>query len=171
MKYKIGDVVWYAQVKAFEEHEVCPDCFGQLALTVIKGDGSKVSIDCAGCAAGYEPSKGYVSYWAWKPDVRQVCIDRVEVSSRGVEYGHSQNYGVLEEELFDTKQEAEIKADEKWKEHNAEELRKIHMKEKHNHTWSWNACYHRRCIKSAEKDLAYHTAKLNVAKAKAKEDK
>lgn len=169
MKYKIGDTVWYAQVKSFEGIEPCPDCFGQKALTVIKGDGSKVSIECVGCASGFESPKGYVTYYGWKSDVRQVLIQRVEITNEGVEYGHSQCYRVKEEELFDTKEEAEIRAKEKWESHNAEEIARIYQKEKHNRTWAWNAHHHRDCIKRAEKDLAYHTAKLNVAKVKAKE--
>ena len=32
------------------------------------------------------------------------------------------------------------------------------------HTWAWNVTYHRGCIKRAESDLAYHAAKLAVAK-------
>lgn len=171
MKYKIGDVVWYAQVKCFEGEEPCPDCFGQRALTVIKGDGSQVSIECVGCMAGYEPSKGYVKYYGWKSDVLQVRIERVEITDKGIEYGHSQSYRVDGSELFDTKEEAEKLAEEKWKAHNAAEIAKIHQKEKHNRTWSWNANYHRDCIKRAEKDLVYHTAKLNVAKVKSKEEK
>ena len=171
MKYKIGNVVWYAQVKCFEGTEPCPDCFGQRALTVIKGDGSQVSIECAGCASGYDTSKGYVTYHGWKSDVCQVRIERVEITDQGVEYGHSQSYRVSEDEVFDTKEEAEKRADEKWKEHNAQELARIHQKEKHNRTLSWNAHYHRDCIRRAEKDLAYHTAKLSVAKVKAKERK
>ena len=57
------------------------------------------------------------------------------------------------------------------KEHNQEELAKIYRKEKNNHTWSWNAHYHRDCIRRAEKDLIYHKAKLEVAKVKTKEEK
>lgn len=171
MKYKIGDVAWYASVDCYEGREPCPDCFGQCALTVIKGNGSQVSIACSGCASGYDPSKGYVTYYAWKEKVSQVTIDRIEQTATGVEYGHAVSYRVPESELFDTKEEASAKAEEKLKEHNAQEIARIHQKEKHNRTWSWNAHYHRDCIKRAEKDIVYHSAKLNVAKQKSKEEK
>lgn len=169
-KYKIGDVVWYAKMKSVEGIEPCPDCFGQRALTVIKGDGSQVSIECAGCSAGYEPPKGYVRYNKWIADVCQVTIQRIEITPQGVEYWHSESYRVREEDIFDSKEEAEKRAIVIFEEHDAQEIARIHQKEKHNRTWSWNAHYHRDCIKRAEKDLAYHTAKLNVAKIKAKEE-
>lgn len=34
---------------------------------------------------------------------------------------------------------------------------------------TWNASYHRQRIKQAEKDLAYHTSRLVIAKKKPKE--
>ena len=170
MKYKIGDVVWYAKVQCYEASEPCPDCFGQRALTVIKGDGSQVSIECAGCATGYEPAKGYIKYSAWRPDVAQTSITRIEMKADGsCEYGHGYSYSSQEDELCENEADAIRKAEERMAEHNAQEIARIHQKEKHNRTWSWNAHYHRSCIKRAEKDLAYHTAKLSVAKVKAKE--
>jgi hypothetical protein len=177
MNYHIGDKVWFANRKVVQKRELCPDCFGELALTVIKGDGSKVSIECAGCASGFEPPKGYVTYYAHEVAVTEVIIDKIELTSTSVEYYfHEQfspdhNYYTRHGDIFDTKEEAEKRAEELAKQHNQEELDQIYRKEKHNRTWSWNAHYHRDCIKRAEKNLAYHTAKLNVAKVKAKEDK
>lgn len=172
MKYKMGDTVWFASANSSQKSEPCPDCFGKRYLTVIKGDGEQVTIDCAGCASGYDPPKGFVTYWKWAVDVELVTIDRVEITPKGVTYGFSGfrgRYSADEERLFNTKEEATAKAQLISEEHNAEEIAKIHRKEKHNHTWSWNACYHRRCIKDAEKQLAYHTEKLNVAKEKARD--
>ena len=171
MKYKIGDTVWYAKMKCIEGNEPCPDCFGQKALTVIKGDGSQVSIECVGCTHGYEEPLGYVKYSKWIADVNQVVIHRVEVKPDGLEYGHTENYGSPECDLFDNKEDAEKRAIEILEKHNNEEISRIHQKEKHNRTWAWNVHYHSYCIRRAEKDIAYHTAKLSVAKSKVKEEK
>jgi hypothetical protein len=172
-KYKIGDRVWYAERKAVEKTVVCPDCFGSKALTVIKGDGSQVSIGCAGCASGYEPPKGYINYMSSEVAVSTSVIDRLEIKTDKTTYGSSGFYSVEECDIFDTKEEAEARALVLAKEYNDEQLARIYQKEKHNRTWAWNVRYHRDCIKRAEKDIVYHTAKLNAAKEKVKlkEDK
>lgn len=169
--YSIGDKVWYAQRKCVEKRELCPDCFGKLALTVIKGDGAQVSIACAGCTRGYDEPTGYIAYHAQVVEVIEVEIEKVELSKTEVTYGFHGCYHADQDCMFDTKPEAEARALVLAEEHNQEELARIYRKEKYNHTWAWNAHYHRDCIKRAEQDLKYHTAKLNVAKAKAKEDK
>jgi len=169
MKYKIGDLIWYAHMKYVSKTVTCPDCFGQKALTVIKGDGSQVSIDC-GCRHGCEGPRGYYEYTAYVPDVRQVAIQRIEIEGENISYGHSQNYSAQESDMFDNKEDAEKRAVELVAQHEVEELAKIYRKDKHNHTWAWHVRYHRECLKRAMKDIEYHSAKLNVAKVKAKQD-
>lgn len=170
-KYKIGDRVWYAQRKSVEKTVICPDCFGQKALTVIKGDGSQVSIECAGCKRGFENSTGYINYWSHEIDVSEVVIQRIEETATEIEYSFRDCYRTKESELFTNKEDAQKRALILSEEHNQEELDRINQKEKHNHTWSWNAYYHRNCIKQAERDLTYHKAKLEVAKVKTKNGK
>ena len=170
-KFKLGDKVWYAQRRTVEEHVVCPDCFGQKALTVIKGDGSQVSIECEGCRIGYEGSQGYVRYYKQSCDVKEITITKVEESTTETRYGFWECYCADEDCMFTNKEDAEKKAEELAQQHNQNELNKINQKERYNRTWSWNAYYHRDCIIRAERDLEYHTKKLSVAKVKAKEDK
>jgi len=100
--------------------------------------------------------------------VAEVEIEKVEQTATEVKYGFRGCYHADQDCMCDTKEEAEAKALELAEKHNQEELDRIYRKEKHNRTWAWNAHYHRDCIKRAEKDLLYHTAKLNVAKARAK---
>ena len=171
MVFKMGDKVWYANAGVVEKSVICPECFGKLYLTVILGDDSKVTIDCAGCSRGMQPSTGRISYYEWKVDVKEVTVERIEIKQDGVTYGFWNHYCADNDKIFSTKEEAEKRALELVEEHNKEELEKIYRKEKNNRTWSWNAYYHRDCIRRAEKDLIYHNAKLNAAKLKAKEDK
>ena len=96
MNYKIGDTVWYAQLKSVTKSVKCPDCFGDKFLTVIKGDSSQVTIDCAGCSSGYNPPNGYVNYTAYEVAVTPVVIERKEETSLEVRYGASLA-------IFDTK--------------------------------------------------------------------
>lgn len=166
MKYKIGDKVWYAKREVTQKTVECPDCFGNRYLTVIKGDGSQVTIDCAGCASGYDPPLGCVTYWEQATDVIEIVIDRVEETATKVEYGFSGVYSVKETDLFCNKESAEARALDLADKHNQEELDKINRKEKHNRTWAWHVTYHAREIKRLREQLVYHTAKLDVAKAK-----
>ena len=170
--YSIGDRVWHASHKTTIERITCPECFGKLYLTVILGDDSKVTIDCAGCASGYGPPKGYVTYYKHDADIILVTIDKVEISLDYVEYGFNRVDGFMniakDTELFIIKEEAEIRAKELSEEWDKDQLAKIHQKEKHNHTWSWHVHYHRKQIRDAEKMIEYAKTKLDVAKTRTK---
>ena len=157
---KLGDKVWYASIKTIEKSVVCPECFGKKYLTVILGDDSQVTIDCAGCSKGCEPPRGVVFYWSSDINVSLVEIEKIEIRKDKVEYGFNGYCIANSDYIFTTKKEAEIKAKELSKEHNKKELERIYRKEKNNHTWAWNVHYHQRCIKACEKDLLYHKAKI-----------
>lgn len=167
-KYKIGDMAWYAGREYSEVYVKCPDCLGSGQLTVRFADGKEVSIECATCAKGYEPPTGRVSYNAHKIFVRQVTINKVNSDTSGTEYGFPPYYVAKETEFFDTKEEAEKRAQEIADAATVEGMNRINKKEKPTRTWAWNASYHRRCIKDAEKQIAYHSAKLNAASINAK---
>lgn len=171
MKYNIGDVVWFAEMKRVERSVVCPDCFGHKYLTVIKGDGEQVTIDCEGCSRGYEPPRGYVLYNEFVPCVLQVRISQVQIEADAVYYGHEEGFRVKESELFDNEIDAHERAKVLADGYNKEQLANIHKKDKHNKTWSWNVCYYQSMIRKAKKDIEYYTKKLNVAKVYKKDDK
>ena len=80
-------------------------------------------------------------------------------------------YSLKEENLFRTKEEADVRAQQMTEEYTKEERDRFNRKEKDTRTWAWNARYHRDCIKRAEKDLVYHRGKLLISSAKSKEDK
>lgn len=171
--YNINDKVWHANRKSTEERATCPECFGKRYLTVILGDGSQVTIDCAGCASGYDPPQGYVTYHKQGVDVRLVTICKVTIYSEYAEYGfdgtESCHHVAKDTDLFSTKKEAEVRARELAKEWNREQLAKIHRKEKNHRDWSWHVHYHRKQIRNAEKTIEYAKAKLDAAKAHTKE--
>ena len=179
--YNIGDRVWYAGMESREASVVCPECFGKKYLTVILGDDSQVTIDCAGCASGYNPPKGYVTYYENTAFVEQVTITGFDVDADKIRYKfdivrkcndgfhRTLQSGADDYKVFGTKEEAEVKAKELAEEHNREKLERINCKEQHNHTWSWNVHYHRRQIREAKKSIEYHEGKLVVAREKSKE--
>ena len=165
-KFNIGDTVWFAQRKAVKKKTTCPDCFGKKYLTVILGDDSKVTIDCAGCTSGFAPPRGDIDYSQQEVDVKQVKITRMDISAEKIKYYFDD--GFYSKDVFATREEAEIRAKELAEEYNKQELERIHCKKKNYRTWAWHVHYYRDIISRAKKEIERTEAKLDVAKVKAK---
>ncbi len=168
-KYQIGDQVWWACFETERDYVTCPDCGGTGQITCLLFDATQVSVDCAGCTNGYLGPQGRLKVYARKPTARLRTITRMEIDAGKIEYGVTDGYRVVEEDLFQNESDALERAAEKAAAAEAEERDRIARKEKDTRSWSWNVHYHRRAIRDAEKQIAYHTSKLNVAKLKAKE--
>lgn len=168
MKYEIGQGLYWATWDTSPKHVVCPDCGGTGRLRVTFHDETQVSIDCRNCAAGYDPPSGKVKIYERIPRARFVIVTGVEITEKETRWHTSESYIVPESELFGDEVFCMAYAQIKAREADKAELDKVLTKEKDTRTWAWNASYHRRCIKDAEKQIAYHMAKLNVAAIKAK---
>lgn len=166
--YNVDDKVWYAGRESTVEKVVCPECFDKKYLTVILGDDSQVTIDCAGCSKGYDPPKGYITYFKQSVKVELVTIDRVEIDRDYVEYAFNKvgcHCNIAKNtDIFSTKEGAENRAKELAEEHNKEQLAKIHQKKKNDRDWSWHVHYYRKMIRDAEKTIEDAKKKLDVAK-------
>lgn len=150
----------------------CPDCGGTGRLRVTFHDETTVSIDCQNCSVGYASPAGRVRCYDRKPKAEQFLITGVEQNAKGVRYqsGSSSCWITLDAaEVFATHDEALAHAKELAAKQDADDRARILTKEKDTRSWAWNASYHRRGIKEAQKQLDYHAAKLNVAALKAKE--
>lgn len=171
--FQIGDKVFYAGFKNTPHWVTCPDCMGNRTLTVILGTGEHVKIDCTGCSRGYEGSRGKIEQYDFLKEVveRTICGVRNEVTHDGhkVEYVFEGGYYSSHENVFRTADEAELRAEFLAKQHTEEENKRMMAKTKDSRSWAWNATYHRGCIRSAEKELAHHRAKLEIASEKLKE--
>lgn len=168
-KYNIGDTVWWAHWDTVADWVTCPECGGSGQITCELYDGTRLSVECAGCTRGFEGPKGALQVWKRTAVARLTMVDRVEVAPDKIEYGVTGSYRVDEGSLFDNEADARTKARGLAAELDQQDRDKIARKEKDTRSWSWNVHYHRRQIRDAEKSIAYHTAKLNVAKLKAKE--
>lgn len=170
--FKIGDVVFVAIKNGTQKQVVCPDCCGTGQLTVIMGDKSAVSVECTLCTKGYLGPQGYLDTYDYSPSVEKKTILGVsQLSGRKPYYEFHNFYSSEDNCVFSTEAEAQIRAVQMAEEQNAQEIKKINRKEKDTRSWAWNANYHRAEIRRAEKNIIYHTSKLNIAKLKAKEEK
>ena len=167
-KYSIGDTVWYARCNWTNEKATCPDCGGTGRIRCIMHDETTVSVECQGCQSGYDPPTGFVTVYGYYSHVEPITITGAEVGERETRY-RSHNYSIEASSLFPTKEEAEAAATRMVEEAKAKQAEKIAQKEKDSRSWAFNASYHRSCIRRAQKDIEYHTAKLSVAAIKAKE--
>lgn len=175
MTFKIGDKVWYARAGRYETQILCPDCEGSRRVRVIFANNEETSIDCGGCSRGYEGSSGTITEYKFKADVHQTTIDGVDQYRNKTTYKVNGNeymncyYSFDEKDIFGTEEEAVKRCQELIKEEVDIERDRLLRKEKDSKTWAWNASYHRKNIKNAERDLAYHRAKLAIADARKKE--
>lgn len=174
-KFKIGDQVYRPTFENHETSVACPDCGGTGRLRVTFADDTTVSIGCANCASGYDVPTGRVKCYDRFPEAKLATISGIEMDCGKIKYklyaGPHSYWRVEESDLSTDHAAAMIKARamaDKWSE---DERARIYRKERDTRTWAWNASYHRNAIKKAQKDIEYHTAKLNVATIKAKDNK
>lgn len=168
-KFQIGQKVWRAIYDSQESSVECPDCAGTARIRCLLPDDTMVSIECEGCKLGFNPPTGRVMTYDRTPRAELGEIFGLEIYANKIEYRVRPSWIVAEEFLFDNEADALAKAARMVEDVARKELARIQSKEKPTKSWSWHVHYHRSCIRRAEKDIAYHTAKLNAARAKAKE--
>lgn len=171
MRFRIGEDVWVSLWEAIEDRVVCPDCGGTGRLRVILHDEQEVSIECDTCRRGYEPPRGTLTVYTRKPMAIPTAIVGVEIADGKIVWRTSASYHVEDDRVFANEASALNRAKEIAAEADRAERDRIASKEKPTHSWAWNASYHRREIKEAQRRIEYHTRKLNVASLKAREDR
>ena len=168
-KLKIGDLVYRATFTSQDDSLECPDCGGTGRIRVIFHDDSIASIDCGNCAKGYNPPTGRVTTYRRTPAVSWSNVVGYEVSGTEIKYKLHNCYHAGISDIFDNEADALVRAQEMCDAATAEEERRILTKEKDTRSWAWNASYHRREIKDAERRIECNKKKLSVASLKAKE--
>ncbi len=169
MTYALDQDLWLASFESKPAYLTCPDCGGTRHLTALLYDGTRVTIDCEGCRRGYDPPTGQVQVYARMPRALPVRVTGVSVEAGRTEYHTAQRYVVQEADLFATEAAALTRAHQLAAEHDAADREHALNKEKPTKSWAWHVHYHRRNIREAERQIAYHTARLDVARARAKE--
>ena len=176
-KFGVGDWVWHATFESHEKWVKCPHCLGYKWAKVTFGDGSEVTVDCGGCESGYNPPSGVVRTYDHEAQADYVVVEGIEIHrscQEGmpefvVRYSLSNHRGGDEQNVFDNEQDAKERAVTLAQEWTALELKRLGSKDRPSRSWAQNASYHRRSLKTAQRDVEYHTSKLDAAKAHAKE--
>ena len=106
-----------------------------------------------------------------RPRASLETIVGCEIEGEKIEWRTNETYRVDETKLFDNEEDCMAAAREMAAQFDEEERKKILTKEKDTRSWAWNASYHRREIKEAQRRIEYHSSKLAVASLKAKEHK
>lgn len=168
-QYEIGQQIWEATWEATQAYVACPDCAGTARVRVMLPDDTIVSVECQGCCKGYEGSDGRIMVYDRQPLAQLVTITGVEIENDKIEWRTDRSYRVTEDHLFESEAHALVAAQAMAAAADREERERVNSKENPLKSWAWNAHYHRKCIRDAEKQISYHTARLAVAKVKAKE--
>lgn len=175
MRFEVGQQIWIGEFSPLApDYETCPDCGGTGSLRVTFHDDTQVSIECRNCAAGYDPPTGKIIVYRHQGGARlaTVCgFENAHGATRWHVDGSDCSYRLIDDDqAFEAEADALAWAKAREGKYEEEQRGKIFSKEKDTRTWAWNASYHRNIIKRAQKDIEYHTAKLNAAKIKAKEN-
>lgn len=174
MRFEVGQTIWVGDFSPLAPvYETCPDCGGTGRLRVTFHDETQVSIECRNCSSGYDPPTGRIVVHRQAATARQATITGLEIEGGKTRWhvgGYSEGYRIVDDaDAFDTKAEALAWAEGRAAAWEQEQRDRIFHKEKDARTWAWNASYHRRCMKEAQRQLEYHSSKLAVAAIKAKE--
>jgi hypothetical protein len=173
--YKVGDRPWYARFARYDNVRVpCPVCYGKREVRLILGNDDEVTLPCDYCGKGYNAPTGRVEEYQWTAEAQQVTITTVDITETpfGVDrrYHWYDGYWADAEDLFDTEDEANARAQEKAEAARLEEeTRAEYIKKDVKKTFGWNAGYHLREAKKHREQIAYHERKAVLCKARAKD--
>ena len=159
----IGAAFWMPEGWSEKVILPCPACDGQLAVTVILGSGERVGVPCDGCGHGYDGPRGVIEEWQSHP--RAIPFEIAELVSLYNERWKVRSTTGAEAEmsnLYATEAEALAVAVQRAIEHNERNMQMRQHKRGRVQKHAWSILYHRGCIKDLERQIAWHTNRINV---------
>jgi hypothetical protein len=161
----IGEKVWWAKCENKHVEIDCPICFGKKEVTLILGNDEKIKTDCDYCVSGFEPPKGFTMEYQRVSGVEEVVVTGKEVveneQGRKVEYRYHNYCLYPQDNIFDTKEEAENRVSELIKEHEQYEAdRNIHRIKSNQSKYSWKIGYYKKRLKDAQREIEIYSNKI-----------
>ena len=172
--FALGEQLWWVGNGYREEEIPCPECAGTKALTLIRGNGEQVSLECNYCQLGYDPPRGVVSriYYDHRPTPftpRRVRVDGDEITYSASEPDATCYSVVSARYLYPSQDECQARCDilnaERTK---AEEERALAILASKRQGLAHSVHYWGNLVKDLKKKLEKATARLAVLKEKAK---
>lgn len=159
--FVIGQRWWAPRVHPVQVVVPCPVCFGQLAITVVLGNGEELGVPCEACGKGFSGPLGTITEWDHAPAVSEFVIAGVKsmhadrwwlVSTTGAE--------VLFDDLRATEAEAMAESEKRCAENHERNMRSHQHSRRATKDAGWSVQYHRRQIADLERRIAWHQSKL-----------
>ena len=114
IKFSKEDTVYHGSAIHTKVYADCPDCQGTKLWHVRFEDGEEIEVACQTCRRGYITT-GTIESYVWSPDVRQLTIGDVGFEDGAGRYmcyetGVGSGRIYYDHELFDTRPEAQMRA-------------------------------------------------------------
>ena len=174
VEFAVGDVVFWANHETEHIKEICPICFGKLKVKLILGNDDEAILDCDFCKKGYDNPRGFIyDRYKWTSKVEPKTITSKTVTEndglREVKYKVYNAYPDSED-LFATREEAEVRSKELIEIHAAEEQKNLERRKEYSkNSYGWHAGYHKKQAEKARRDLEYHEKKVVFMKKLSKD--
>lgn len=163
-------VFWVESYTRYGKAIPCPMCFGKQFVTIILGDGSSTQSECGMCSHGLDRATGQAKVWEPTAFIKSGVVTGMSTRD-GIKYEIGYQ-SISASQCFETEEEAKPELEKQLKE--VKECAEHWYKDNFiqcKKTQLWSAGYHRGCIESAERNIAWHKARLGMIKDKLKESK
>lgn len=169
--FAIGTSVWWVGNEYREEWITCPECNGDRALTLIKGNGEKISLACNLCQEGYSPSRGVVRHHRFAHAPTPFVCERVEIYGDDVRYAPEfERTFVQVKDLYASQEECQARCEElNWERQAQQERQVLNNLQSKRGTLSHSSHYWSLKAKALEKELVAVRARIQVCKQAAKD--
>ncbi len=164
--FTVGEVWWLPSHAPNKITVPCPVCAGQRRVTLILGDGEHVSLHCDGCGIGFDGPRGVIEEYSYEPQVVPfpiASIVRFDSDSDRYRWTVRSDTGATADfsDLCMTESEAMAVASANAL---AQEERNMETRQrkKKNARGGWTVRYHREQIKDLERQLAWHSDKVQT---------
>jgi ribosomal protein S27E len=164
--FEIGQNYWAPRHHAELVTLPCPACKGTRIVAIVYGD-EHVSVDCEACGKGFEGPQGTITEYDFTPKAERFVIASVDSLYNGrwsvrSETGQTSNF----DELCETEEAAlAISAVKCAEQHESNMRSRMHGRSRAANA-TWSVSYHKKCIVDLERQLAWHTARINAGKVK-----
>ena len=164
--FEFGKTYWLPVTSPTPVTMPCQACYGNRAVTVILGNGEQVSVACEACGKGFSGPMGTEQSFTYEPSAKPFTVSEVTWMS-GSEWTLKSQEGHLAsfDRLVTTPGEALELSKVRIQECVEANMKRSAANSRHSiENSAWSVRYHEKCIKDAEKSIAWHRSKVSERK-------